>query len=59
MYSRESCDDGMRRALAFADDQVLRAYGFRHAALPNDSVRALPFDYSSAYYTDDKSFIRG
>ena len=37
MYSRESCDDGMRRALAFADDQVLRAYGFRHAAPLNDS----------------------
>ncbi|CAD6256809.1 unnamed protein product [Miscanthus lutarioriparius] len=44
MYSRESCDDGMRRALAFADDQVLRAYGFRHAAPLNDSVRVLPFD---------------
>jgi len=43
-YSRESCDDGMRRALAFADDQVLRAYGFRHAAPLNDSVRVLPFD---------------
>ncbi|TKW01095.1 hypothetical protein SEVIR_8G155400v4 [Setaria viridis] len=45
MYSRESCDDGMRRALGFADDQVLRAYGFRHAAPLNDSVRPLPFDY--------------
>ncbi|XP_066335703.1 probable glycosyltransferase 6 [Miscanthus floridulus] len=49
MYSRESCDDGMRRALAFADDQVLRAYGFRHAASLNDSVRALPFDYPAAH----------
>jgi hypothetical protein len=26
-YSARSCRDGMRRALAFADDQVLRAYG--------------------------------
>ncbi|OQU83607.1 hypothetical protein SORBI_3005G144101 [Sorghum bicolor] len=48
MYSRESCDNGMRRALAFADDQVLRAYGFRHAAPLNDTVRALPFDYPAA-----------
>ncbi|XP_062197269.1 probable glycosyltransferase 6 [Phragmites australis] len=48
IYSRESCDDGMRRALDFADDQVLRAYGFRHAAPLNDSVRPLPFDYPAA-----------
>ena len=38
----------MRRALGFADDQVLRAYGFRHAAPLNDSVRPLPFDYPAA-----------
>ncbi|KAG8072193.1 hypothetical protein GUJ93_ZPchr0006g42734 [Zizania palustris] len=44
-YSRESCDDGMRRALNFADDQVLRPYGFRHAGLLSDDVRPLPFDY--------------
>ena len=44
-YSKESCDDGMRRALLFADDQVLRVYGFRHAAPLNDSVLPLPFDY--------------
>ncbi|KAL5213425.1 hypothetical protein ABZP36_024272 [Zizania latifolia] len=44
-YSRESCDEGMRRALNFADDQVLRPYGFRHAGLLSDDVRPLPFDY--------------
>ncbi|AQK57543.1 probable glycosyltransferase 6 [Zea mays] len=48
IYTREICEDGMRRALGFADDQVLRAYGFRHAAPLNDSVRALPFDYPAA-----------
>ncbi|PWZ26024.1 putative glycosyltransferase 6 [Zea mays] len=53
MYSRESCDDGMRHALGFADDQVLRAYGFRHAAPLNDSVRALPFDYPAAHARND------
>ncbi|CAO2141967.1 unnamed protein product [Urochloa humidicola] len=45
MYAKQSCDDGMRRALAFADDQVLRAYGFRHAGLLDDSILLLPFDY--------------
>ncbi|CAN6381458.1 unnamed protein product [Urochloa humidicola] len=45
MYSRELCEGGMRRALAFADDQVLRAYGFRHAGQRNESIVPLPFDY--------------
>ncbi|CAO2147050.1 unnamed protein product [Urochloa humidicola] len=45
IYSKESCDGGMRRALQFADDQVLRAYGFRHAAPLNESIQPLPFDY--------------
>ncbi|KAG2558114.1 hypothetical protein PVAP13_8NG129005 [Panicum virgatum] len=42
------CAEGMRRALAFADDQVLRAYGFRRAAPLSDSVVPLPFDYPAA-----------
>ncbi|KAL6654130.1 hypothetical protein ACP70R_007595 [Stipagrostis hirtigluma subsp. patula] len=45
MYPRRSCGDGMRRALDLADDQVLRAYGFRHAAPLDDAVVPLPFDY--------------
>ncbi|PVH34350.1 hypothetical protein PAHAL_8G202500 [Panicum hallii] len=48
MYTRRRCAEGMRRALAFADDQVLRAYGFRHAAPLSDSVVPLPFDYPAA-----------
>jgi len=36
IYTREICDDGMRRALGFADDQVLRAYGFRPAVPLNE-----------------------
>ena len=51
IYTREICEDGMRRALGFADDQVLRAYGFRHAAPLNDSVRALSFDYPTTRAT--------
>ncbi|KAL6654789.1 hypothetical protein ACP70R_008254 [Stipagrostis hirtigluma subsp. patula] len=48
MYSQRSCDDGMRLALNLADDQVLRAYGFRHAAPLDDAVVPLPFDYPAA-----------
>ncbi|KAF0909360.1 hypothetical protein E2562_035521 [Oryza meyeriana var. granulata] len=48
IYSKKSCADGMNRALNFADDQVLRAYGFRHAGPLSDDVRPLPFDYPAA-----------
>ena len=48
MYTRRRCAEGMRRALAFADDQMLRAYGFRRAAPLSDSVVPLPFDYPAA-----------
>ncbi|KAF8729616.1 hypothetical protein HU200_017564 [Digitaria exilis] len=41
-YSGDSCEEGMRRALNFADDQVLRAYGFRHAGPLSDDVQPLP-----------------
>lgn len=41
IYSNETCADGMRRALNLADDQVLRAYGFRHAGPLKDDVRPL------------------
>lgn len=39
MYSRESCDDGMRRALDFADDQVLRMY--MGSCMPGDCIDLL------------------
>ncbi|KAM0937724.1 putative xyloglucan 6-xylosyltransferase [Dioscorea sansibarensis] len=51
MYSGENCWEGMMRALNFADDQVLRNYGFRHAkVVGNESataavVRPLPFGF--------------
>uniref|UniRef100_A0ACD5YKN6 Uncharacterized protein n=1 Tax=Avena sativa TaxID=4498 RepID=A0ACD5YKN6_AVESA len=47
-YTGDTCNDGMRRALNFADDQVLRAYGFRHAGPLSDDVQPLPFDYPAA-----------
>ncbi|KAM0841633.1 hypothetical protein ACQ4PT_058897 [Festuca glaucescens] len=48
IYSKETCADGMRRALTFADDQVLRAYGFRQSGPLSDDVRPLPFGYPAA-----------
>jgi hypothetical protein len=48
MYSKETCTDGMRHALTFADDQVLHAYGFRHEEPLSDDVRSLPFGYQAA-----------
>ncbi|GAA0184062.1 transferase [Lithospermum erythrorhizon] len=46
MYSGQSCWDAMNRALNFADNQVLRNYGFVHQDLLDSStVSPLPFDY--------------
>ncbi|PIN13836.1 Subunit of Golgi mannosyltransferase complex [Handroanthus impetiginosus] len=45
-YEGDSCWVGMERALNFADNQVLRNYGFVHLDPGNGShVRPLPFDY--------------
>ncbi|PSS30683.1 Glycosyltransferase 7 [Actinidia chinensis var. chinensis] len=46
MYSGESCWDGMQRALNFADNQVLRSFGFEHPdLLDSASVAPLPLDF--------------
>ncbi|KAJ7952739.1 Galactomannan galactosyltransferase 1 [Quillaja saponaria] len=46
MYSDQSCWDGMQKALNFADNQVLRKYGFVHPdLLDSSSVSPIPFDY--------------
>ncbi|KAK9129711.1 hypothetical protein Sjap_010198 [Stephania japonica] len=46
IYSRESCWEGMESVLNFADDQVLRSFGFgRTHLLDSSSVDPLPFDY--------------
>ncbi|KAF7129138.1 hypothetical protein RHSIM_Rhsim10G0098300 [Rhododendron simsii] len=45
IYGGESCWNGMERALNFADNQVLRNYGFVHDSLGNSSfVSPLQFD---------------
>ncbi|XP_010273069.1 PREDICTED: putative glycosyltransferase 7 [Nelumbo nucifera] len=46
MYSGDSCWQGMEKALNFADNQVLRSFGFMHRDLQDSSsVSPLPFDY--------------
>ncbi|KAF5730792.1 Galactosyl transferase GMA12/MNN10 family protein isoform 1 [Tripterygium wilfordii] len=46
MYAGETCWNGMVRALNFADNQVLRKYGFIHPDLLDSStVTPVPFDY--------------
>ncbi|KZV19204.1 glycosyltransferase 7 [Dorcoceras hygrometricum] len=46
MYSAQTCVDAMQKALLFADNQVLRNYGFVHLDLLDPSaVNPLPFDY--------------
>ena len=46
MYSGESCWDGMQKALNFADNQVLRSFGFEHPdLLDSASVLPLPLDF--------------
>ncbi|GER30989.1 galactosyl transferase GMA12/MNN10 family protein [Striga asiatica] len=46
MYSGQTCFDAMQRALTFADNQVLRSYGFAHPdMLDPATVTPLPFDY--------------
>ncbi|KAE9597692.1 hypothetical protein Lal_00041524 [Lupinus albus] len=44
-YAAEDCWNGMERALNFADNQVLRKYGFVHNNLMDKAVSPIPFDY--------------
>lgn len=46
MYKGESCWNSMQKALNFADNQVLRSFGFVHPDLLDSStVTGLPFGY--------------
>nr|GEX13466.1 putative glycosyltransferase 7 [Tanacetum cinerariifolium] len=45
LYSRQNCWDAMQKVLNFADNQVLRSYGFVHPSLGDSgSVVPRPFD---------------
>jgi hypothetical protein len=45
MYTGNLCGDGMRKALNFAENQVLRNFGFVHPDPLDSSVSTVPFDY--------------
>lgn len=47
-YTWEACWNGMQKALTFADNQVLRTFGFVHQDLNSSSVSSLPFDFPKA-----------
>ncbi|CAN6688984.1 unnamed protein product [Malus baccata var. baccata] len=48
-YTWEACWSGMQRALNFANNQVLRRFGFMHPDLFNSSfVSPVPFDFPAA-----------
>lgn len=45
LYSADACWNGMQKALLFADNQVLRKYGYVHPDLLDNSASPIPFDY--------------
>lgn len=46
LYSGQSCYESMQKALNFADNQVLRNFGFMHKDLLDSAlVKPLPFDF--------------
>lgn len=46
IYTAESCTTGMERALNYADNQVLRNFGFVHPDVQDSAtVSSVPFDY--------------
>ncbi|PQQ12440.1 galactomannan galactosyltransferase 1-like [Prunus yedoensis var. nudiflora] len=47
MYTANSCWDGMEKALNFAENQVLRKYGYVHPNTLDRAVSPVPFDYPS------------
>ncbi|XP_027178706.1 glycosyltransferase 6-like [Coffea eugenioides] len=52
-YVGKDCWVGMERALNFADNQVLRNFGFVHPDLRNGSVSPLAFDFPGAEASED------
>nr|KYP52367.1 Galactomannan galactosyltransferase 1 [Cajanus cajan]KYP52397.1 Galactomannan galactosyltransferase 1 [Cajanus cajan] len=45
MYSAQDCWNGMQKAFNFADNQVMRKYGYVHPDLLDHAVSPLPFHY--------------
>lgn len=49
MYTGNSCWEGMEKALNFADNQVMRMYGYVHQSIADNSVSPVPFDYPAEW----------
>nr|GMD49709.1 glycosyltransferase 6-like [Ipomoea batatas] len=56
MYEGDSCQVGMERALNFADNQVLRNFGFSHSDLDTSSP-LLPLPYAYPAENDFEAFV--
>jgi xyloglucan 6-xylosyltransferase len=52
-YEASRCRTGMERALNFADDQILRLYGFEHESLNTTAVRRVRNDTGGPLDADD------
>jgi xyloglucan 6-xylosyltransferase len=52
-YEASRCRRGMERALNFADDQILRLYGFEHESLNTTAVRRVRNDTGGPLDADD------
>ncbi|TVU47327.1 hypothetical protein EJB05_06923, partial [Eragrostis curvula] len=57
-YEPERCQRGMERALNFADDQILRLYGFEHESFNTTAVRRARNDTGGPLDADDEELGR-
>ncbi|KAF8721534.1 hypothetical protein HU200_023041 [Digitaria exilis] len=57
-YDAAECRRGMERALNFADDQILRLYGFEHESLNTTAVRRVRNDTGGPLDAEDEEIGR-
>jgi xyloglucan 6-xylosyltransferase len=57
-YDAGQCRRGMERALNFADDQILRLYGFEHESLNTTAVRRVRNDTGGPLDAEDEEIGR-
>ncbi|KAL6902267.1 hypothetical protein ACP4OV_005143 [Aristida adscensionis] len=57
-YDAALCRRGMERALNFADDQILKLYGFEHESLNTTAVRRVRNDTGGPLDADDEELGR-
>ncbi|TVU47326.1 hypothetical protein EJB05_06922, partial [Eragrostis curvula] len=57
-YDAARCMRGMERALNFADDQILKLYGFEHESLNTTAVRRVRNDTGGPLDADDEDLGR-